>query len=335
MQKIRENIGRTFWDFLVQILDRKFWKILGFLIILFFLSLPALKILEKVIPNLTIFNASNFQKVTDYNIYLPASRLWLNTGIKVKEGQEIEIRASGAVHVAVHHLIWNSMADVKPINNWIYYPNPSEIENANYLEKDNLKRNEIKMTKEDSSRFSDCAISSSFAIGTLLIYFCEEKSDSVPTTFEPFRFNRRNLFAIIPKDDISNVSNECIIKKSNKVLKKSPCTGTIFMVINDNVALNSSYINKDKKIDLIRIEELKQIENSFKNKRYFNLTSSQIRSLTHFYGFYVGNIPENPEEIEKIKQQRWRELSEINYNNQLWFDDNIGGYLINVRMMNY
>ncbi|MEH2085050.1 MAG: hypothetical protein V7K89_35285 [Nostoc sp.] len=47
-------------------------------------------------------------------VLLPANKLWLNTGLSVKPGQEVKIAATGSVNVAIHRLI-NSTKEHKPL----------------------------------------------------------------------------------------------------------------------------------------------------------------------------------------------------------------------------
>jgi hypothetical protein len=39
------------------------------------------------------------------NFLLPANKLWVNTGVRVKPNQKLKISASGSVNLAIHHLV--------------------------------------------------------------------------------------------------------------------------------------------------------------------------------------------------------------------------------------
>jgi hypothetical protein len=45
---------------------------------------------------------------TSVVVLLPASKLWLNTGLVVKQNQEVKISASGYIHPAIHRLVASS-----------------------------------------------------------------------------------------------------------------------------------------------------------------------------------------------------------------------------------
>ena len=45
--------------------------------------------------------------------------LWANSGIEVKEGDELTIRASGASYTAIHHLVDSSKINAIPYDEWV------------------------------------------------------------------------------------------------------------------------------------------------------------------------------------------------------------------------
>lgn len=60
----------------------------------------------------------NEDKETIYWLFNTAE-LWANSGIEVKEGDELTIRASGASYTAIHHLVESSVKNNVPQDKWV------------------------------------------------------------------------------------------------------------------------------------------------------------------------------------------------------------------------
>ena len=63
-----------------------------------------------------VTKARELQKAT---ILLPATKLWLNTGLRVKPKQRLLITASGAVNLALHRQMEAAMKHTKPRVGWL------------------------------------------------------------------------------------------------------------------------------------------------------------------------------------------------------------------------
>lgn len=81
-----------------------------------------------------IFRAGNEESLA---FLLSASDPWANTGLKVKIGDKLDIKASGKVSLAVHHLTSAAEDDEKPPHAWV--DPDGKIEDA----KPNLKKQDI------------------------------------------------------------------------------------------------------------------------------------------------------------------------------------------------
>lgn len=53
------------------------------------------------------------------SILVPASSGWLNTGFRLKPGDEVRIQASGKIHLAVSHLVEAANEDIKLKFDWV------------------------------------------------------------------------------------------------------------------------------------------------------------------------------------------------------------------------
>ena len=65
--------------------------------------------------------------------------LWANSGIKVKEGDVISVRTSGAFHTAIHHLVKDAKNNTDMKNLWVPSKGGGLIEKSPYYERDKAR----------------------------------------------------------------------------------------------------------------------------------------------------------------------------------------------------
>lgn len=304
MQDKQSQTGMTFPELVSELIGIRFWQLFVRLIAVFALVIPFLLILKALIPNLSIFSNPVQSEPWEYNVLVSANRLWLDTGITVKEDEKIEIRVTGAVHLAAHHLVWNSMADVVPKINWYFYPR--------------LKEQRSKATKEDKKRYPGM-IDEGEEPGTLLMHIGNETigPDASSSSSKP-----DSLYSISPQDNANKAWELNLHRK-----------GAIYLIVNDGIATDSLYAPPASTADFDRLKELQKIRDRFvdSNSPSLPLIGTDIRPLTHYYGLYAGKIPKDTTELADLREKRWNSLPK-EYRGRLWFDDNIGAYLVNIRL---
>lgn len=125
---------------------KAFWKLLLTLSAIITIILGGLAliviVIKKQFPYNTIkttsFGATIIQDEDKDVIYwlYNTSDLWANTGVYVKEGDAITIRASGAVHMAIHHLVYDSQSNDELEYNWI---DTNGSKTANKTKRDSIR----------------------------------------------------------------------------------------------------------------------------------------------------------------------------------------------------
>lgn len=68
---------------------------------------------------------SSFPSIQSYlssrkeTVLLPANKLWLNTGLEIKPGQEVKITATGSINLAIHRLVEAAYTHKYPRLGWM------------------------------------------------------------------------------------------------------------------------------------------------------------------------------------------------------------------------
>lgn len=170
--------------------------------------------------------------------------LWANSGIEVKKGDELTIRASGASYTAIHHLVDSSRDNGIPYDEWVGT--------------DGQK----KTTRRDSLRVKH-RISKTSDEGILLMQVISAK-------------NQNNNNDWVKRDDISKwfltKGDIEVIGKERRNLKISQ-DGILHFAVND-IVLTDEVLNK------MYEENLKLLDDSLKGKWKKPL---QIQNLTNIF----------------------------------------------------
>jgi hypothetical protein len=190
---------------------------------------------------------------------LPASRLWANTGLKVKKGDCLLIKASGRIHLAGHRLFESATQDSIPFYPWVDADGKTEVQ-------------AYQKRSQETNRESHL-IAPNIRPGTLLAYLATEKQD------EPdFKNPRGN-----DKGRLYNIGNSRQIK--------APSEGTFILYL----SVNDVFLTKED------------------SKMYKRTTAS-------------------PKGFIGTPDERWKEIEKNDYWN-IWFDDNLGDFLVNIEYM--
>lgn len=93
------------------------WRLITQIIIIALLGIPILKLYVYFVPE--VFpHASSGENLGLRYVLVPASKLWVNSGIIIKPGQKVTMRASGYVNLAIHRLVSSAEVDVLPPYGW-------------------------------------------------------------------------------------------------------------------------------------------------------------------------------------------------------------------------
>jgi hypothetical protein len=187
---------------------------------------------------------------------LPASRLWANTGLKVKKGDCLLIKATGRIHLAGHRLFQGAVQDTLPPYPWIDADGKSEVQAFQ------------KRSQETKRSFN--LIDPDSVPGVLLAYLATEKKD------EPDFMNPRGK----DKGRLHKIGSSWHLKAP------SEGTFTLYLSVND----------------------------IFLSRRDFEM----YKKTTDKEKGIVGTAA-----------QRWEVIESNNYWN-IWFDDNLGDFLVNI-----
>ncbi len=249
------------------------------------------------------------------------AELWANSGIEVEAGDELTIRASGASHTAIHHLVEDVESNIVPRDKWvgtegrISWSEEKEVNTTN-RERDKARR-----------KYRICE---GHEEGKLLMLITEK---------DP----RKSNFTTIHKSEIE------IIGKGRERLRAKN-SGTLYFAIND-IMLTDSIIYemykefiKDPEKELLTSENtildaLNSISGDTINDKTFidklceankNKQNSDIKSFCENNNLTLGRYPksENEEyynayplvnELVYYKEKQFRDA---------WYIDNLGSFLI-------
>jgi hypothetical protein len=113
---------------------------------------------------------------------LPASRLWASTGLKVKKGDCLHIRATGRTNLAGHRLIESAIQDTIPPFPWVDADGDTEVPAFQKRLLNDIERKSYLIDPNASP-------------GTLLAYLAIEKQD-VPNFMNPRGIDKGKLRTI-------------------------------------------------------------------------------------------------------------------------------------------
>lgn len=242
--------------------------------------------------------------------------LWANSGIEVKEGDELTIRASGASFTAIHHLVDASEKNYSPNDHWVGTEGQKKDDPRDRL------RAEFRINKN-------------YDEGILLMQIIPSDSANNDVNWLKSAQNLRYL-----KDGHIE-----IIGKERRNLRISK-NGKLHFAVND-IVLTDSVINRmysqyiDTIADRLKIADL---ANSTK-KKYMSLDINSLKDLNNFVynnrdsvtvinaakkGLSLGYYPAK-EDFSKYKA--FPLINELVYYKEksfrdAWYVDNIGSFLI-------
>lgn len=255
-------------------------------------------------------------KEKKYSVFLPASRLWMNTGIKVKKGEKIRLRISGGVHSAVNRIVFHEIDYSRPKYPWTFFPKEKSADGGNNGRREKLI--------DSASNYRDLLI-------------CTIKENDLSKIERNPRYPQENL-------DVESFS-----PKENNWLESefvyTPAEdGSICLIINDNYiddfksfALEEEKINSTIK-DLLEIKKYyDKVSNEdipFDEKRKLINDLNAIDLVRYDYRFKKV-IPKNQEEYKKWENRTYYKLTKGKEGEgekyyRFFFDDNLGGYLVNI-----
>lgn len=295
--------GMTWSDLIRWALVNISWKIVGAAIMISLLLIPILSLYRFIFPELFPSKAPTY---SDESVLLPASQLWMLTGIHVDEGEEVQLRASGGVNLATHRSVWNGLSDTKPSLGWMYLPGPASVDLIGPRPSNDPNNGSIHPNAPD---------------GSLLMFIRPLNSLPSAEVPRPSEKPSEDYIVIAPKSP-----NEWITVKAQR-------SGELCFVVNDVVADEERfYVASEPDRYRKRVEMLNQISKLFRttDPEVFEMTTEMSREVGEYLGRFVGRPPQTPEEYVNRKKLEWRRLKDAGYKH-IFHDDNSGSYLITIR----
>lgn len=293
--------GMTWSDLIRWTLVNISWKLVGAVILISLLLVPILYLYRLAFPELFYPKAPTYE---DHIVLLPASQLWMRTGIQVEEGEEIQLRASGGVNLATHRSVWNGLSDTEPSLGWIFLPGPTTFDTIG------------PRPSNDTSLIHPNAPD-----GSLLMFI--RPPSSVPSSYNPRPSS-------LPNEDYVVVAPR---SPNDWMSIKARRSGELCFVVNDVVPDEERfYVSSDPNAYRKRVETLKQISKFFRTDgpEVPEVTTEMSREVGEYLGRFVGRPPQTPEEYVARKKQQWRKLKDSEHMG-VFHEDNSGSYLITVR----
>lgn len=241
---------------------------------------------------------------------LNTAELWANSGIKVKQGQTIKIRASGKKHTAIHHLVNNvDSNDVHLREPWVG------------TEGFSVQNNERDIARARFRIFPD---SNQDALLVQIVPLHGKRKDSLQLRRPKTGYNQ---FEVIGKEKEIRIEED----------------GTLYFAINDIVLDDETVIMMMTEMegmpaDSITMVKMKEMKEDIKEcrKTYKVDTRKAYTEFLNIFGFDSNaNIPMNDGKFGVFKfgtnmDKPWIELFGycMEEYREPWFEDNIGSFLI-------
>ncbi|MDR3046337.1 MAG: hypothetical protein LBU51_01830 [Bacteroidales bacterium] len=302
---------------LLEILDDRgrVWKIIAVLLVLVVTIVVALVSftisIKRIYPyndiKVNAFGATTMQREDVDIIYwlFNTAELWANSGIKVKKGDILTIRASGRSHTAIHHLVEDARDNKKLRDNWVGTDGEGK-----------------KLTGRDTLR-ADYRIFKSKPQDALLMQVIPQEVDTVDSIVR----DSYRLFEYLPEfseDDakknaeIARIKNNMQKRENYYYIGKERQDllihkdGILHFAVND-IVLTDSVIKK-----MIS-------ENQKRTKAYIKAHPNSTWQAANEENFKFGKHPDNDTILENANEITYY-LGNHYYN--AWFDDNVGSFLI-------
>jgi hypothetical protein len=237
-----------------------------------------------------------FQESTT-SLMVPASQLWVKSGVHVGLNDVVRLRVSGAVNVAAHRLHWSSLMDTRPEPPWVFYPGQP------------LNNTGVDYDREDGTLSRD-------PVGTLLMYVASRVES------EPSEKNPR------PQGELLKVSTQ---GSSTEWVEIPPMgkAGHLYFVVNDVVADRKElYIPSRISLEK-RSKSFASMRTSLMNNTRFQLAPGDSKELGEFFGHHLG-VSSDPNALERFYTEEWERMQGDGGANRLWYDDNTGAYLVTI-----
>ena len=253
---------------------------------------------------------------------LPASRPWLNTGIEFEGGESFTIQASGAVHLAYHRMLLSAIADTVPRKRWIHI----------------LEGDESDLTGIDDRRPSMFGPNH----GSIVLYFHDNARDRAPPTdVKPWVWSDDSFAQDVDEGYIQEIATLKYPKTTQSIDVPGSSKVILYVTVNDSVPLNyENFVGAPKGEPAVGerewVEEYRRLaerEESGEIWKNDSTDAAMLRFLVDRWIRFGIAPPGNPSDDEVIQffRNRYRYLEESGALSRLWYDDNIGAFLITVR----
>jgi len=219
------------------------WRFIAQVLIIALLGIPILKLYVHFVPEVFPTRPPPPGGSGVRYVLVPASKLWVNSGIRIQPNQKITMRASGYVNLAIHRLVSSAVADVPPPYIWSG-PEGTVIDRKYPLYK---RREELLIEKR--------------ALPGQLLYVAVRDSEVPPSEHNPRPERIHTLAQGIPYVNTSREQETLYFTVNEKLLEDSPKAKLAFVGKNQ---MEIDEIYGPGKIT--REQLLKQLENIIYNR---------------------------------------------------------------------
>lgn len=287
-----------------------FWRIQLFLFLVFVVFMIGITVLVLVLKSQYPYNliettkyGATIMKNDDKEVIywlLNSADAWANTGISVKKGEELTIRASGLSHAGIHHLVQDASKNEKPQMRWENADGQYEHSpNDPLLGKFRLEQNQPE--------------------GMLLMrIFSEEKSNDRPNWINDPR-----------NEDVLNENKYTFAIGQERRNLIVPTNGFLHFSVNDILLTNKVILDiYDKYFDFLW--ERYGIDDKKNNQEKKEIEKKKVKEIVKEIACKKNNIDKdrnNREKLEEINEncfskEKWvsaLKMSDKNRKDLLWF----------------
>jgi hypothetical protein len=304
------------WSFLEILSDwRKVSKIvlaLFVIVITIFIGLAIVTLsIKRIYPyndiKINTFGATTMQNEETDVIYwlFNTADLWANSGIQVKKGDRLTIRASGKSHTAIHHLVEDATKNEKLRDKWVgtdgeEKKEPRDVLRGNFRIFPNKAQDALLMQVVPNDKEH---------------YLTDKPDENDPDKAAKFRAKRDKYLVFednYDEKEIDPSKNFYYIGKERADLLIYN-DGVLHFAVND-IVLTDSIINRMKKAN----DSL--IRDTLKLKQEDSISEKDWRIWNKEY-FKFGK---HPTDTTKTEMDFYEDMHYYN----AWYDDNVGSFLI-------
>lgn len=283
---------------------KRVWKVILVLFILVFTIFVALAFVTIAIKRIYPYNdikinalgATTMQNEDKEVIYwlFNTADLWANSGIKVKKGDLLTIRASGRFHTAIHHLVEDAKKNKKLDDAWVSTDGEGKQEN----ERDRLRAQYRIFKNKPQDALLMQVIPQDIDLSDTIVN--RNHTDTI------IRDSYR-IFEYIPTFENEKTNNKLQTRDNYYYIGKE----------REDLLINNDGILHFAVNDIVLTDSVIKVMQKFAE-------DNPTRSTERDGGLRFGEYPPTDPDTSKTEMDYYLE----NHYHNAWYDDNVGSFLI-------